>query len=86
MNYVRDGKHVGIVKRQYGIFVCLFCSRRRCKISRHNDTFVSLMLEEQPVNFPAPKSYFFKDIEFNADTPIFRTTEHDLVYVKGGRG
>lgn len=43
-----------------------------------------LMLEGQPVHLPAPKSYFCKDIEFNADTPIFCTTKRDLVYVKGG--
>ena len=43
-----------------------------------------LMLEGQPVHLPAPKSHFSKDIEFTADTPIFCTTKHDLVYVKGG--
>lgn len=43
-----------------------------------------LMLEGQLVHLPAPKSYFCKDLEFNADTPIFCTTKHDLVYVKGG--
>lgn len=43
-----------------------------------------LMLEGQPVHLPAPKSHFCKDLEFNSDTPIFCTTKHDLVYVKGG--
>ena len=43
-----------------------------------------LMLEGQPVHLPAPKSYFSKDLEFTRDTPIFCTTKHDLVYVKGG--
>ena len=42
-----------------------------------------LMLEGQPVHL-APQSYFSKDIEFTRDTPIFCTTKHDLVYVKGG--
>ena len=43
-----------------------------------------LMVEGQPVHLPAPKCYFCKDLEFVADTPIFCTTKHDLVYVKGG--
>ena len=43
-----------------------------------------LMLEGQPVHLPAPKSHFSKDLEFNADTPIFCTSKHDFVYVKGG--
>lgn len=43
-----------------------------------------LMLEGQPVHLPAPKSHFCKDLEFNSDMPIFCTTKHDLVYVKGG--
>ena len=42
------------------------------------------MLEGQSVHLPAPKSHFSKDLEFTADTPIFCTTKHDLVYVKGG--
>lgn len=43
-----------------------------------------LMLEGQPVHLPAPKSHFAKDLEFNKDTPIFCTTKHDFVYVRGG--
>ena len=43
-----------------------------------------LMLEGQPVHLPAPKSHFCKDLEFDADTPIFCTTKHDFVYVKAG--
>ena len=43
-----------------------------------------LMLEGQPVHLPAPKSHFSKDLEFDNDTPIFCTTKHDFVYVKGG--
>ena len=43
-----------------------------------------LMLEGQPVHLPAPKSYISKDLEFTRHTPIFCTTKHDLVYVKGG--
>ena len=41
-----------------------------------------LMLEGQPVHLPAPKSHFCKDLEFDADTPIFCTTKHDFAYVK----
>ena len=36
------------------------------------------------MHLPAPKSHFSKDTEFTADKPIFCTTKHDLVYVKGG--
>lgn len=43
-----------------------------------------LMFEGQTVHLPAPKSHFSKDLEFNNDTPIFCTTKHDFVYVKGG--
>ena len=43
-----------------------------------------LMLEGQRVQLPAPKSYFSKDLEFTRDTPVFCTTKHDLIYVKGG--
>ena len=42
-----------------------------------------LMLEGQPVHLPAPKSYFSRDLEFKRDTPIFCTTKHDIVYVRG---
>ena len=42
------------------------------------------MLEGQPVHLPAPKPHFSKDLEFNADTPIFCTSKHDFMYVKGG--
>ena len=43
-----------------------------------------LMLEGQPVHLPAPKSHFCKDIVFDSDTPIFSTSKHELVYVRGG--
>ena len=43
-----------------------------------------LMLEGQPLHLHAPKSYFSRDLEFKRDTPIFCTTKHDIVYVRGG--
>ena len=43
-----------------------------------------LMLEGQPVHLPAPKSHFCKDILFHKDTPIFGTSKHELVFVRGG--
>ena len=35
-------------------------------------------------SLPAPKTHFSKDLEFSRDTPIFCTTKHDLVFVRGG--
>ena len=43
-----------------------------------------LMLEGQLVHLPAPKSHYAKDIVFDKDTPIFSTSKHQFVYVKGG--
>ena len=43
-----------------------------------------LMLEGQPVHLPAPKSHFCEDIVFDKDTPIFGTSKHELVFVRGG--
>ena len=43
-----------------------------------------LMLEGQLVHLPAPKSHFAHDLVFDKDTPIFSTSKHQLVYVKGG--
>ena len=43
-----------------------------------------LMLEGQPVHLPAPKPHFCKDIVFDKDTPIFGTSKHELVFVRGG--
>ena len=43
-----------------------------------------LMLEGEPVHLPAPKSHFSKDIVFDRDTPIFGTSKHELVFVRGG--
>ena len=42
-----------------------------------------LMLEGQPVHLPAPKSHFSQDIVFDKDTPIFDTSKHKLVFVRG---
>lgn len=43
-----------------------------------------LMLEGQLVHLPAPKSHFAHDIVFDKDTPIFSTSKHQLIFVKGG--
>ena len=43
-----------------------------------------LMLEGQPVHLPALKSHFCKNILFDNDTPIFGTSKHRLVFVRGG--
>lgn len=43
-----------------------------------------LMLEGQLVHLAAPKSHYAKDIVFDKDTPIFSTSKHQFVYVKGG--
>ena len=43
-----------------------------------------LMLEGQPVHLPAPKSHFCKGILFDRETPIFGTSKHELVFVRGG--
>ena len=43
-----------------------------------------LMLEGQHVHLPAPKSHFCKDILFDRDTPIFDTSKHELLFVRGG--
>ena len=43
-----------------------------------------LMLEGQPVHLAPPKSHFCKDIVFDKDTPIFGTSKHELVFVRGG--
>ena len=43
-----------------------------------------LLLEGQTVHLPAPKSHFAKDILFSADTPIFCTSKHELIFIKGG--
>ena len=42
------------------------------------------MLEGQPVHLPARKSHFCKDIVFDKDTPMFGTSKHELVFVRGG--
>ena len=43
-----------------------------------------LLLEGQTVHLPAPKSHFAKDLVFDADTPIFCTGKHELIFIKAG--
>ena len=43
-----------------------------------------LLLEDQLVHLPAPKSHYAKDIVFNGDTPIFATGKNPIVFVKNG--
>ena len=43
-----------------------------------------LLLEGEPVHFPAPKTHFAEDILFESDTPVFATSKNSLAYIKGG--
>jgi hypothetical protein len=43
-----------------------------------------LLLEGEPVHFPAPKTHFAEDILFESDTPVFATSKNRLAYIKGG--
>lgn len=43
-----------------------------------------LLLEGEPVHFPAPKTHFAEDILLDSDTPVFATSKNRLAYVKGG--
>ena len=43
-----------------------------------------LLLEGQPLHFPAPKSHYAKDIFLERDTPIFATSSERISLVKGG--
>ena len=40
-----------------------------------------LMLEEQMVHLPAPKTHYAKDIVFDKDTPIFCTSEQPIIFI-----
>ena len=40
-----------------------------------------LLLEGQPIHFPAPKTSYAKDILLERDTPIFATSKAQIVYV-----
>ena len=44
-----------------------------------------LLLEGQTVHLPAPKTHCSKDIVFGKYTPIFCTSKHHLIFVKGGQ-
>lgn len=43
-----------------------------------------LLLEEQLVRFPAPKTHYAQDIVFDSDAPIFCTSNEELSFVRGG--
>ena len=43
-----------------------------------------LLLKGHVVHVAAPKTHFAKDITFTADTPIFCTGKHPLMYIKNG--
>lgn len=43
-----------------------------------------LLLEGHVVHFPASKTHFSKDIDFDMDTPIFCTSKNALVFIKNG--
>ena len=43
-----------------------------------------LLLEGEPVHFPAPKTHFAEDILLETDIPVFATSKYKLAYVKGG--
>ena len=40
-----------------------------------------LLLEGQPIHFPAPKTLYAKDILLKRDTPMFATSKSQIVYV-----
>ncbi len=44
-----------------------------------------LLIEGQPVQLPAPKTHYTRDIVFDKDTPVFATGQHSLVYVRSGQ-
>lgn len=43
-----------------------------------------LMLEGDKVHLPAPKTHYSRDICFESDAPIFCSSSHQIIYVKGG--
>jgi hypothetical protein len=43
-----------------------------------------LLLEGEPVHFPAPKTHFAEDILLDVDTPVFATGKNRLSYVLRG--
>lgn len=43
-----------------------------------------LLLEGQTVHLPAPKCHFAKDLVLDADTPIFCTGKHEIIFIKAG--
>ena len=44
-----------------------------------------LLLEGQLVHLPAPKSHFSQDMVLNGTTPVFCTSKHELIFIKGGQ-
>lgn len=43
-----------------------------------------LLLEEQPIHLPAPKSHYAQDIYLEKDLPIFATSSEPISLVKSG--
>ena len=43
-----------------------------------------LMLEGQIVHLPAPKTHYTRDLVLEKETPVFATSNTQLVYVRGG--
>jgi hypothetical protein len=63
---------------------CIFLNdfRWSAKIIPWHDLL--LLLEGEPVHFPAPKTHFAEDVLFTADTPVFATSKNRLAYVTCG--
>ena len=63
---------------------CIFLNDFRWneKIIQWHDLL--LLLEREPVHFPAPKTHFAEDILLESDIPVFATSKYKLAYVKGG--
>ena len=44
-----------------------------------------LLLEGQLLHLPAPKTHFAQDLILTDSTPIFATSKHELIFIKGGQ-
>ena len=63
---------------------CLFLNDFRWSSSIITLHDFLLLLEEQLVHLPAPKTHYAKDITFNVDTPIFATGKGSIVFCRSG--
>ena len=63
---------------------CIFLNDFRWneKIIQWHDLL--LLLEGEPVHFPAPKTHFTEDILLESDIPVFATSKYKLAYAKAG--